>query len=253
MDGGREGNPAAPQSPLLTMATEALAAGGLGKMPGKLPDGSPWSLRGWGCRGDAVPPRPSRPQAWQGMKAQLCSSRAAARPCLGSGPGWDSSPRHRRQMPRREVPPNSAVRWQGLGTPRTPPALDARPPSCCSSILLPHGAFVPPGRPKTLRHRGAWAGGWLPSPARGWPCHRDDNRLIERWLEKSLRTMRALRTRASSQRETTGGCVVVTGAPQGASSHPGGIQPWKACSILTPSRPRRGSGSSEPWRLQAGR
>lgn len=180
-DGGLEANLAAPQSRRLAVAKVAVAAGGLGSVPGSGCGGSPDARRGprgaGGAEGTRCPHVPAIRGAWQAMKAQLCSSRAAAGPCLGSGPGWDSSPRQRQQMPRQEVPPSlgsercarrSAVAKAGdpahAPSPRRPTALAPlhHPP-------VRNGTFSPPGCPETRRHRGAWAGG-LPWPAGDSPA-----------------------------------------------------------------------------------
>lgn len=77
----------------------------------------------------------------------------------------------------------------GLGIPLTNPSCLRATPE--SSRLEWH--LHPARCPETLRLRGVWAGG---GSCRGQPRHGDNNRLIERWLEKSLWTMRGLRTGA---------------------------------------------------------
>lgn len=236
----------------------------------RLPRCSLRSVRGRGCIGDAVPPRPSHPQAWQAMKAQLCSSGAVTRLCLGSGPGWDSSPRQHRQTLRQEVPPQPGLGamhpaqcgGKGWGPrahpqPLTPDCPHAAPASSCPKRRLQ--STKTPQDPPASRCMGRWA----PVAHRGRPRRRDNNRLIERWLEKSLQTMWGLRTGASSQTEVMGGCAVagrdrggrVAGGSPPRSIFPprGGIQPWKRFSILTPTCLHRGSQGSDPARLQAGR
>lgn len=147
---------------------------------------SPRSAWAWGCRGAAVPPRRSRPQAWQAMKAQLCSSGAGARPCLGASPGWDSSPRQRRGKRPGKRYPRPGSEQEALGTSCTPLPLNIHPPWYLSSILT--------SKPAPSAHEAA------PVPSRiagrgRVGSRRDSNRLMERRLEKSPRTMRGLRTR----------------------------------------------------------
>lgn len=60
------------------------------------------------------------------------------------------------------------------------------------------------------------------------PRHRDNNRLIERWLEKSPRTMRGLRAGAWSQTETMGDAW--WGAPRSIPGDPGQERAQHPCS-----------------------